>query len=530
MIKVKILPCAILLSFLLSCSFSPPKKLRLIYVNDTHGRYDASIVPSIDKKSSVGGLATLGGFLAIQRKIMPDLILLDAGNAIFGTPLAYLTQGESSIDLLNTLGFDAINLGSAEFAYGIDNLKERIEVANFPVLNANIITKKSKEPLLETPFTIIERNGVRVGIIGVQGGKNFYLNARPYTTDLYTTEDENTILQYWIDEIREDVDLVVVLAHQGFTGMRTSGPFFQYENLLYKDQKMAQEVRGIDILVQGNSRIAIQKPIKVGQTLIVSAGAHSYFAGVLDLSIDTNRKKILRYKNNIYPMITQLYPPLAKTQERIEFWKKRFESALAHPIGQTTAPIGRRFYCSSALGNLVADAVFASTKGADFALVSAAILEEDLPQGPISYADLLSSLPLPYNIVQIRLSGKEILQTFKTVATLRYGILQVSDNVKAVLDYQGIDQSVQSLLINDKPINPDKIYTINVTSFGAEGGGGFISQPINYSIIPLTIQEAIQQYLAAFETYSPIEDARIQIVNVPNPARQYPHAYAPLNY
>ena len=61
-----------------------------------------------------------------------------------------------------------MTLGNHEFEYGWEILVDTIPRANFPVLNANIYNETTGN-LIAKPYTILEKSGVKVGVIGVMG-------------------------------------------------------------------------------------------------------------------------------------------------------------------------------------------------------------------------------------------------------------------------------------------------------------------------------------------------------------------------
>ena len=90
------------------------------------------------------------------------MLLLAAGDMIQGENWANMSQGESFIEMMNAMKFDALVLGNHEFDFGQAELKKRISAATFPVLGANVEGLDAVKP-----FVILERGGNRVGIIGI---------------------------------------------------------------------------------------------------------------------------------------------------------------------------------------------------------------------------------------------------------------------------------------------------------------------------------------------------------------------------
>ena len=76
---------------------------------------------------------------------------------------------------------------------------ETIPRANFPVLNANIVHEASGE-LIAQPYVILERSGVKVGVIGVMGIDAFYNTMASFHRTGLTIKDPTETAQYWADK------------------------------------------------------------------------------------------------------------------------------------------------------------------------------------------------------------------------------------------------------------------------------------------------------------------------------------------
>ncbi|MCQ8806388.1 bifunctional metallophosphatase/5'-nucleotidase, partial [Escherichia coli] len=75
-----------------------------------------------------------------------------------------LIYGEAIIDIMNTMPFDAVSIGNHEFDHGWDNALRQLSKANFPVLLGNVYHKESEKPFWNKPYTMLEKDGVKVGI------------------------------------------------------------------------------------------------------------------------------------------------------------------------------------------------------------------------------------------------------------------------------------------------------------------------------------------------------------------------------
>ena len=119
--------------FLPAYGHSQPSDLRILHVNDFHGFAEA--YKPLESQELSGGIAYLGGRVKVLRQEKPTL-LLAAGDMIQGNNWANMSQGESVIELMNAMRFDALVVGNHEFDFGQGELKKRISGATFPVLGA----------------------------------------------------------------------------------------------------------------------------------------------------------------------------------------------------------------------------------------------------------------------------------------------------------------------------------------------------------------------------------------------------------
>mgnify|MGYP001056117573 CR=1 FL=1 len=180
------------------------------------------------------------------------VLVLDAGNALMGAWESSASRGRVTVDLMNRMGYDAMALGRMDFAVGLDALKQRQAEAQFPMLSANVApTEGTEMPLEIQAYTIIERQGARIGIIGLSENEATVI---PGISDKMTVKDAVETASQIVHVLRSKVDLLIVLSHLG----------------LDKDKALAAAVPGIDIIVGGNTRKLMRKPELVGY------GVHYY--------------------------------------------------------------------------------------------------------------------------------------------------------------------------------------------------------------------------------------------------------------
>ncbi len=143
------------------------REVVLLYTNDFESAYDPIQAFWRDDLKHVGGVAELASLIQSERAKAELSFLLDAGDIFTGT-LAKLTHGELPFELMITMGYDAMCIGNHEFEYGWWVLRDAMHRAPFPVLAANLFYEGTDIPFVQ-PSTIIERDGFRLGVVGVFG-------------------------------------------------------------------------------------------------------------------------------------------------------------------------------------------------------------------------------------------------------------------------------------------------------------------------------------------------------------------------
>ena len=126
----------------------------IYHTNDMHGRVDAQVSGPHDSPIGIAQIAAV-------KANTPNAILLDAGDATQGTPVAALSQGACVIELMNAAGYDAMAIGNHEFDYSFDTLLGLRDQAAFPLLAANV-RKDGEAPFKAS--VILEAGGVRIGV------------------------------------------------------------------------------------------------------------------------------------------------------------------------------------------------------------------------------------------------------------------------------------------------------------------------------------------------------------------------------
>ena len=183
-----------------------------------------------------------------ERNKSEHTLVLDAGDSLlYDRDPAGITRGQSSIEVMNLMGYDAMALGLSDITkLSLDELRQRIDEADFAILSANAYVENTRE-LVAKPYVVIEMGEHRVGILG--------LTNAGAANGVSVTDPEEAV-QEWLPEVQSLADIVILLSH--------AGPDV--------DKEIAQGIEGIDVVVSGGSMITTEPFVAEGtDTLVLHA-------------------------------------------------------------------------------------------------------------------------------------------------------------------------------------------------------------------------------------------------------------------
>jgi len=142
--------------------------LSIFYTGDSHGAFEAKLGKDGLK---YGGYPVLEEVLNRERAQVERSLFLDSGDQQTGSIFASLVDdgvhGGAVIDVFNLLGLDASVFGNHEFDFSYQNTKDLARRAKYPFVCTNMIDTPTGKPLGGSLFTILEKDGLRVGIFGI---------------------------------------------------------------------------------------------------------------------------------------------------------------------------------------------------------------------------------------------------------------------------------------------------------------------------------------------------------------------------
>lgn len=226
----------LLVSTLCACSHQP-STLTILHTNDTHSQ----VLP---KDNGKGGYARRMGLITRERAIDSQLVLCDAGDFCQGSTFFNFFRGRVEVDALNRMGYDVITLGNHEFDNGVDTLATILKDAHFQVVISNYDVSGSALEGIVKPYTIIRRNGLKIGVFGIGCSPVGLIDQKRFAPLTYLPAYETAQKMADLLKERKHCDVVICLSHQG-TYAPSPGDC--------NDVEMVQQTRNIDLVIGGHT-------------------------------------------------------------------------------------------------------------------------------------------------------------------------------------------------------------------------------------------------------------------------------------
>jgi len=500
-----VLICLLILSSF-SSAFAADKTttITIIHTNDTHAR-----LISTDTNIGFAKIATL---VKEAKAANPNTLVLDAGDTLHGMPIVNISKGENAIKVLEAVGYDYMTLGNHDFNYGQERLLELRDMTSVGMISANILDKNGKK--LFTPYVIKEINGVKVGIFGLSTPETAYKTSPANVTGL-TFENPIETAEKIVNEIKDKTDIIIGLVHLGLDG----GSEFTSERL-------ANEVDGIDVIIDGHSHTLLEKGLLVNGTLIAQTFEHDKNVGKVTIEVSNGNvlSKTAELINASATAQVAQDPELIKIIDKIN---AENEPVFAQVVAKSDIYLdGVRTNVRTKetnLGNLSADAV-RKAAGADIGFVNGGNIRTDIQPGDITFGKLAELFPFGNTVQVKKITGEDLVKVLE-ISVQAYpeaqgGFMQVSGLTFEFDPSKVAGSRVVGVKVGESQLDLTEEYTVAINDFLGIGGDGydlFKNYPI-YGEVG-TYEEVFADYLNTNGTAGSEVSGRIN-VTVPEPAAE----------
>jgi len=419
------------------------QKIVILHTNDLHSHLTGFTPESAYTPLTVNDDKTIGGFARIASIIKNEkeknegiTLVVDAGDFLMGT----LFQGTETktgfqLRLMKKAGYDVACLGNHEFDYGPVKLAEIInssvkggEIPSLLLSNAVLDDEDPGDDALEKLFagnilgrtTVVRRGGLKFGFFSLLG-KEADENAA-YASPV-TFSNQVSTAKKMVKQLQEEkCDIIICLSHSGVTQNKKG-------EWAGEDAKIAQKVKGIDVIVSGHTHSYLDKPVMVNGIPIVQAGEYGVNVGKLSLTYNNGKVNTTGY--SLIPVDDRTAGDPA-IHRLIEDQKKIVTEEILKPLGmdydRSVVETDFILECielgnikESNLGPLVADAIHNYVNshvktGTDVSMVAVGVIRDRILPGIQTAPDIFRLMSMGsgndavpgYPLSRVYVTGKEL--------------------------------------------------------------------------------------------------------------------------
>ncbi|WP_368902168.1 bifunctional UDP-sugar hydrolase/5'-nucleotidase UshA, partial [Proteus mirabilis] len=467
-----------------------------------------------------------------------SVLLLSGGDINTGVPESDLQDAEPDFKGMNLVGYDAMALGNHEFDNPLEVLRQQEKWATFPFLSANIYQKSTGERLFK-PYTIFDKQGVKIAVLGLTTDDTVRIGnpANFPDTEFRKPADEAKKV---VEELRttEKPDIIIAATHMGHYDDGNHG------SNAPGDVEMARALpKGyLDMIVGGHS----QDPVCMSQenknykqadyvpgtpcapdnqngTWIVQAHEWGKYVGRADFEfrngeftlkhyqlIPINLNKKVKKEDGTTERVyyTEEIPHNPEMMKLLTPYQEKGGEQLNVKVGEVVGKLeGDRSKVRFEQTNMARLLLSAQAEraNADFAIMSGGGVRDSIESGDITYKDVLKVQPFANELVYVDFKGEEVEPYLSAVACMKVdsGAYAQFYNVSLTVD---ADCKVSDVKIAGKPLDKTKNYRMATLNFNGIGGDGYpkIDSHPGYVNTGFVDAEVLKGYI---EKHSPLKAA-----------------------
>ena len=464
--------------------------LTLLGTTDMHGHIEP--LDYYSGKPAQLGLAKIATLVRRVRAEQPNVLLLDSGDTIQGTPLAYYFARKDTdkpnpmILAMNALGYDAAAVGNHEFNFGLDILWKVKREARFPILAANVKQQYDRAPQRFAPYIIKEIAGVRVAIVG------FVTPAIPHA-ELpanyrgYEFEPIVDTARRVIPEVRKRADLVVVVAHSGLAPIPAWTDEMPGENAM---KELAEQVPGIDVILIGHTHNEVPERIINGVLLTQAKNSAASLARVdLDLERAEGGAWRVAAKHSVVIPVTEQVPADPEIVQLAAPYEQATQAYLDAAVATSSKELRgttARFE-DEPLVDLI-QAVQLEASHADVSLAGMLYTGARLPHGRVSIRQVASLYVYENYLYAVEMTGAQLRAALEHSASLYAAWPFPPGQPVRLPDFNvdsaaGVDYTIDLRLpaghritkldYKGKPLQDSQKLRVAMNNYRYSGGGGY---------------------------------------------------------
>ncbi|MCA1578051.1 MAG: 5'-nucleotidase C-terminal domain-containing protein [Acidobacteria bacterium] len=480
-------------------SFVPDRvQITILGTTDLHGNINP--IDYYTNKPDNRGLAKIATLIKRVRREHPNVLLVDSGDTIQGSPLASFHSRKNNqppnpmMLVMNSLNYDAMAVGNHEYNFGLKVLEKARAEANFPWLSANTYDVSKQQPHYK-PYIVKEVAGVRIGILGLTTpGVPNWDNPPNYAGLEF--HEPLVEARKWVPMLRdkEKADVVVIAMHMGLgedlrTGEVSPGQV-RHENQAIT---IAKEVPGVDVIFMGHTHRDVPS-LYLNGVLLTQAnhwGRHLARADVYLQKSDTGWRVYAKSARTL-PVDDRVEadPDVVKLAEPYD---NETQGWLAKVIGQSAEELTAKEarFRDTAILDLIQKVQLEAGK-ADVSMVASFNSEARIAKGPVSVRDIAGLYVYENTLVVLEVTGQQLKDAlehsakyFKTYVPGKAPAdlidekipaynFDIAEGVTYELDLsKPVGQRIQNLRFRNQPLSPTRKLRLATNNYRVNGGGGY---------------------------------------------------------
>ena len=480
-------------------------KLVFLHSSDIHGFIFPTDYQEKNSYAAPFGLSRLSSITKQQRDKYgaENVIVTDSGDCLQGSPLAaYVHESNSDANLkafadcYNLIEYDVRCLGNHDFNFGLSYLKKYLAYSKGTFLNSNILAEQNDLPAFGQDYIIINKNGIKVGIIGITTQRVPFWEPADHVEGLKFKSAFEQVKQITAF-LRSKVDVLAVLYHGGFEADLHTGTRKEPQTGENEGYRILQEIPDIDVMLTGHQHRRLN--IVDHETAIVQPGYRGESIGKIVLDIDQRSKEIKAMSTELidaqkYESDCEINASSLSLEQKAQKWLDQPIAYLDEPALILNADEAR--IKGSPFINLLQDMQLYFTK----ADVSATALMSETAQGfnkNVSMRDILLNYPFANQLCIVKVTGKELRNIVeyslkflikdkrgKIMFDPQYRNQLFNFDVFYPLNYEAdvlrpVGSRLTKFELNGQPILEQKKYRLAVNNYRAMGGGFYPDYNIN---------------------------------------------------
>jgi len=480
-------------------SFVPDRvQITILGTTDLHGNIEP--VDYYTNKPDNRGLAKIATLIKRVRKEQPNVVLVDSGDTIQGTPLESFHGRKNNkppdpmMLVMNSLSYDAMTVGNHEYNFGLKVLEKARSEAKFPWLSANTYDKARQQPHYK-PYIVKEVGGVKIGILGLTtpGVPNW--DNPPNYAGLEFHEPVSEARK-WVPILRdqEKVDVVVIAMHMGLgedlrTGEVSPGQV-PHEN---EAISIAKEVPGVDVIFMGHTHRDVPS-LYINGVLLTQANRWGSHLARADLYLQRAGSGWRMYAKSARTIaVDDRVEPDPDVVKLAEPYDQETQGWLSRVIGQSPEELTAREarFRDTAILDLIQKVQLEAGK-ADVSMVASFNTEARIAKGPVSVRDIAGLYVYENTLAVLEVTGQKLKDALEHSAKYfkpyepgkplgdlvdekipAYNF-DIAEGVSYELDIsKPIGQRIQNLRFHGQPLSMTRKLRLATNNYRVNGGGGY---------------------------------------------------------